>query len=209
MAILSIPDKGVTLTQAAEIRSFLADRGILFEQWEASHTFSDNASPEAIMDAYASVLQPYMAQHGYQSADVISVNATTPNIAELRAKFLREHTHNEDEVRFFVAGQGYFWFNLANLQADNDQEEYARMNNDRPIYNAQNRGDTARDEMVFCVKCEAGDLLSVPAGVKHWFDLGPTPFVKTIRIFTDASGWMPQYTNSGIDARYQEILIGG
>lgn len=176
MATLTIPDKGVTLSDFDAIRHYLAERGILCDRWEAAHAFSRDAGQEEILDAYAHVLEPYMATHGYRTADVISVHPETPGLSEIRARFIREHTHTEDEVRFFVDGQGFFWFNLEG------------------------------DEPVFCVHCRAGDLLSVPAMVKHWFDLGPDPMVKTIRIFTDASGWTPLYTNSGIDARYQNVL---
>lgn len=177
MAILTIPDLNRTLDAPDEIREYLKARGIWFDQWEASKPLANEASQEEILDAYAHVLKPFMAEGGYTVADVINVHADTPNLPEIRAKFLREHTHTEDEIRFFVDGQGYFWFNLEN------------------------------DEPVFCVKCEAGDLLSVPAGVKHWFDLGPVAFVKTIRIFIDASGWVPHYTESGVDARYVKLPV--
>lgn len=177
MATLTIPHKKTTLTETGEIREYLSQRGIWFDQWEASCAFSNDASQEEILAAYAHALEPFMRQGGYKTADVISVHPQTPNLNEIRARFLREHTHTEDEIRFFVDGVGYFWFNLEG------------------------------DEPVFCVKCEAGDLLSVPAGVKHWFEMGKTPFVKTIRIFTDASGWVPHYTDSGIDAQYREAVI--
>jgi len=177
MATLTIPDKNITLHTLPEIRDYLAERGIWIDQWEASQPFSDSATQEEILAAYEPTLKPFMVKNNYQTADVISVHAQTPNLPELREKFLREHTHTEDEVRFFVDGQGFFWFNPGG------------------------------EEPVFCVKCVAGDLLSVPANVKHWFDLGPTPFVKTIRIFTDASGWTPHYTQSGVDNRYRDALV--
>lgn len=172
MGILTIPADNVTLTDNAEIRAYLKARGILFEQWTARCAFSNEATPEEILSAYEPTLKPYMAAHGYQTADVISVHPDTENLAEIRAKFLREHIHTEDEVRFFVDGQGYFWFNLEG------------------------------NEPVFCVKCVSGDLLSVPAHVKHWFDLGPVAFVKTIRVFTDAGGWLPHYTQSGVEQHF-------
>lgn len=183
MGILTIPDKNITLTDNAAIRAYLNGRGILFEQWEANCEFSNDATQEEILAGYEHALKPYMAAHGYQTADVISVHPETPGLPEIRAKFLREHTHTEDEVRFFVDGQGYFWFNLEQ----------------------NSRGES---EPVFCVKCVSGDLLSVPANVKHWFDLGPVAFVKTIRVFTDASGWTPHYTDSGVDARFREAAVG-
>src|SRR6476469_5921376 len=102
MATLTIPDQSCTLSEPDAIQGYLAQRGILFEQWQANHPFADDAGQEEILAAYAHVLQPYMAAHGYQTADVISVHPETPNLPEIRAKFLKEHTHTEDEVRFFV-----------------------------------------------------------------------------------------------------------
>src|SRR5690606_26221187 len=45
---------------------------------------------------------------GYTTVDVVSLNASHPDKAALRQKFLAEHTHGEDGVRFFVAGHGLF-----------------------------------------------------------------------------------------------------
>jgi 1,2-dihydroxy-3-keto-5-methylthiopentene dioxygenase len=173
MAVLFIPDRGVSINNPDEIRSFLKERGIFFDQWKAQVVFEDTATQDEILAAYAHKLKPYMEANGYKVADVISINKLTPNYPEIRAKFLSEHTHSEDEVRFFVDGQGYFWFNLEN------------------------------GEPVFNVLCQSGDLISVPAGTKHWFDAGiENPFVKAIRIFIDPSGWIPEYTNSKIEQRY-------
>ena len=172
MAHLTIPAKNTVLRDAAQIKDYCAERGILYEQWQAALPLADDASQDAILAAYAPTLQPYMAANGYRVADVINVTPNTPNLEALRTKFLSEHIHTEDEVRFFVGGEGMFWFNL----------------------------EGGYD--VFCVTCTAGDLLSVPAHTKHWFDLGPKNFVKAIRIFIDAAGWVPHYTESGIDAQY-------
>lgn len=173
MAILNIPDRKISISEPHEIRNFLNERGVFFDQWQAQVVFEDTASQEEILEAYAHELKPYMQANGYQTADVISINKLTPNYPEIRAKFLSEHTHSEDEVRFFVDGQGYFWFNLEN------------------------------EEPVFNVLCQAGDLISVPAGTKHWFDAGEfNPFVKAIRIFIDPSGWVPEYTHSKIEQRF-------
>lgn len=173
MAVLFIPDRDVSVNNPDEIRLFLNERGIFFDQWQAQVVFEDTATQDEILAAYAHELKPYMEANAYQTADVISINKLTPNYPEIRAKFLSEHTHSEDEVRFFVDGEGYFWFNLEN------------------------------DEPVFNVLCQSGDLISVPAGTKHWFDAGEeNPLVKAIRIFIDPSGWIPEYTNSKIEQRY-------
>jgi len=61
---------------------------------------------------------------------------------------------------------------------------------------------------VFNVLCERGDLISVPAGTKHWFDAGQSnPFVKAIRIFTDMSGWTPHYTEAGTELNFSDFKI--
>jgi 1,2-dihydroxy-3-keto-5-methylthiopentene dioxygenase len=54
------------------------------------------------------------------------------------------------------------------------------------------------DENVYAVYCEKGDLLSVPAGMKHWFDSGAEPNIKAIRLFTTTEGWVAQYTGDKI-----------
>ncbi|GAB6043398.1 1,2-dihydroxy-3-keto-5-methylthiopentene dioxygenase [Endothiovibrio diazotrophicus] len=58
------------------------------------------------------------------------------------------------------------------------------------------------NDVVYLVLCEAGDLISVPAGTTHWFDMGEAPDFKCIRFFTVADGWVADFTGSGIAARF-------
>ena len=174
MATLRIPDKNVTLRDPLAVRQFLDVRGIVHERWSADRELPSNATNEHVLAAFDYLLKPLMDKGDYQTADVVSVDRNTPNLAGIREKFLREHTHSEDEVRIFVEGQGYFWFHK----------------------------EGPEDE-VFALLCERGDLISVPANTKHWFDLGEPPKVRAIRLFTDQAGWVPHYTNSGIDQRYR------
>ncbi len=177
MAILSIPDTQTKIDRPTEIRRFLNERNIYFDQWTASVAFPDTASQEEILAAYEKDLKPFMESGGYKTADVISINALTENYEAIRNKFLAEHTHSEDEIRFFVDGKGLFWFHLENGE-------------------------------VFNVLCEQGDLISVPEGVRHWFDAGEKePFVKAIRIFIDMSGWVPHYTDSGVETNYRDFQM--
>ena len=55
-----------------------------------------------------------MNKNGYAVADVINVHPKTENLLAIREKFMKEHTHSEDEIRFFVDGLGKFWFHLDN-----------------------------------------------------------------------------------------------
>lgn len=61
------------------------------------------------------------------------------------------------------------------------------------------------DAKVYAVLCEAGDLISVPAGTKHWFDLGKRRSLKVIRLFTTPQGWVAQYTGSDIADRFPRL----
>ena len=86
MAILSIPNQQVQLTDPQKIRSFMNERGIFFDQWFCDVVFDDDASTEEILAAYASDLNPFMKKGGYQTADVISIHSLKkPHI--LRSQF--------------------------------------------------------------------------------------------------------------------------
>jgi 1,2-dihydroxy-3-keto-5-methylthiopentene dioxygenase len=61
---------------------------------------------------------------------------------------------------------------------------------------------------VFAIEVEAGDLIRVPRGTHHWFDLCADRRIRAIRLFQDASGWTPHYTDSGIDANFQPVCFG-
>lgn len=60
-------------------------------------------------------------------------------------------------------------------------------------------------ETVYAVLCEQGDLISVPANVKHWFDMGAAPQLKCIRLFTTPEGWVAEYTGSDIAERFPKL----
>lgn len=65
-----------------------------------------------------------------------------------------------------------------------------------------------KDGDVVSIEMEAGDLIRVPRGTHHWFDLCGDRTVRAIRLFRDISGWTPQYTSSGRDAGYEPVCFG-
>jgi 1,2-dihydroxy-3-keto-5-methylthiopentene dioxygenase len=153
-----------------EISKALQKNGIRFERWKADQLLDDNSTQEQILNAYHESLARIMKEIGFATADVISVNSGMPNHTELRKKFLDEHTHDEDEARFFVDGSGIFYIHM--------------------------------DAKVFCVLCEKGDFIDIPAGTTHWFDMGPAPFLKCIRTFNTPEGWVAKFTGSNIASRF-------
>jgi 1,2-dihydroxy-3-keto-5-methylthiopentene dioxygenase len=97
----------VTATQA-EIAAELARIGVRFEQWQADAELPAGASPETVMAAYRRDIDRLVQEKGFRSVDVVSIAPDHPEREAMRKKFLDEHFHKEDEVRFFVAGSGLF-----------------------------------------------------------------------------------------------------
>ncbi len=61
---------------------------------------------------------------------------------------------------------------------------------------------------VIAIEVESGDLIRVPRGTWHWFDLCGDKRIRAIRLFQDASGWTPHYTESGVDKGYLPVCLG-
>ncbi|WP_294329874.1 cupin domain-containing protein [uncultured Sphingomonas sp.] len=147
----------------------LAIHGVRFERWP-SRPIAADADQDAVLAAFAPEVARLKAEQGYRSVDVIRMVPDHPEKDVLRTKFLSEHCHAEDEVRFFVEGEGLFTLHLNNR--------------------------------VYAVLCEEGDLISVPAGTPHWFDMGPAPRFTAIRLFTNPDGWIAQFTGDAIADRF-------
>ena len=61
---------------------------------------------------------------------------------------------------------------------------------------------------VFAIEMEAGDMINVPAGTRHWFDLCSTRTIRAIRLFREKAGWTPLYIENGVHGDYQPICFG-
>ena len=112
MTALYLPHKKETLTDFSLIQNYLKNSGVALSRWQAAYPLKEDDSQEIILKAYEHELKPFMEKNGFKSADVINVHPKTENIEAIRQKFLKEHTHSEDEVRFFVDGEGLFWFHF-------------------------------------------------------------------------------------------------
>ncbi len=95
-----------------EIAEKLQQQGIRFEQWQANQPIDASTDAASILAAYSDDIERLKQQGGYVMVDVISLSSDHPDKAALRQKFLAEHTHSEDEVRFFVRGEGLFCLHL-------------------------------------------------------------------------------------------------
>src|SRR4051812_35513923 len=126
-------------TDGVEIAAALKPIDVRFERWSAEKDLPTELGDAAILDAYRADIERLRNDCGYRSVDVLRCLPDNPERSQLRLKFLDEHTHDDDEVRFFVEGAGVFYLRAA--------------------------------AKVHMTLCERGDLISVPAGTPHWFDM--------------------------------------
>lgn len=111
MAVLRFPDEDRRIDSESGIRAELAQHGIDYERWSLDRVPPD-CSADLVLNAYHAEIEAMKRRGGYVTADVIDVNPETPNLEAMLARFDKEHTHSEDEVRFILAGRGIFFLNL-------------------------------------------------------------------------------------------------
>jgi 1,2-dihydroxy-3-keto-5-methylthiopentene dioxygenase len=111
MAVLRFPPDEAVIENESEIRMKLGALGIGYELWDLSRVPAD-APAEAVLEAYAAEIDDMKLRGGYTTADVIDVFPETPGLDAMLARFDKEHTHSEDEVRFILAGRGIFFLHL-------------------------------------------------------------------------------------------------
>ncbi len=177
MARLTVPATGECLTDAESICKFLEPFGLWYERWnQDGNRISDEASATEVLTAYDNEINILKIKGAYQTADVIDVTPETKGLDEMLARFSKEHTHSEDEVRFCVKGKGIFHINP----------------------------ETAN---VFAIEMEAGDLINVPAGTRHWFNLCQDKTIRVIRLFQDTTGWTPHYIEQRVDQQFDPLCF--
>lgn len=111
MAVLRFPPEDHIIEEDAQVQASLAALGVDYERWDLSRVPADSPA-EAVLSAYAAEIDAMKRRGGYVTADVIDVSPETPNLSAMLARFDKEHTHSEDEVRFILAGRGIFFLNL-------------------------------------------------------------------------------------------------
>lgn len=103
------PDLPLLATsEHAQMARELSAIGVGFEQWQAALSIVPGASSDEVMAAYRTDIDHLVKERGFKSVDVVSIAPDHPDREQMRGKFLDEHFHKEDEVRFFVAGSGLF-----------------------------------------------------------------------------------------------------
>lgn len=114
LAIYQLPHTAQPIAQLtifSDIAALLVGAGIRLERWEIDKLPATMDS-DTLLRHFQKDIDRLRQQEGYTAADVIRITPEHPEKQALREKFLQEHTHSEDEVRFFVAGSGTFFVPL-------------------------------------------------------------------------------------------------
>ena len=178
MAYVRIPSEERVIDNPDAIRDFLRPHGIDYDRWAVEGRIDRDATQDEILSAYSPEVDALKARGGYITADVVDVTPDVPNLQAMLDKFNKEHRHAEDEVRFIVKGRGIFYIH------------------------------PETEDPVFSIEVEEGDLINVPAGTKHWFDLCADRTIRAIRLFREKAGWTPVYTGDEIAGGYQPLCFG-
>lgn len=178
MAVVTVPDENRKIEDADSIREFLAPFGIWYEQWDLG---SQRVDPEASSDE---ILAAY-----------------APEIERLKEKggFVTADVIN---VQPDTPGLDLM-LNKFNKEHTHSEDEVRFIVKGRGVFHIH-----PDNGPVFGIEMGAGDLINVPRGIKHWFDLCNDRTIRAIRLFEDPTGWTPHYIEEGVHERYQPVCWG-
>jgi 1,2-dihydroxy-3-keto-5-methylthiopentene dioxygenase len=91
--------------------------GVRFERWPVVEGLAATPSSDEVLAAYADRVARVVDNEGYVLVDALHMTppdeqAWAEGAATARQKFLSEHTHDDDEDRFFARGAGVFYLHV-------------------------------------------------------------------------------------------------
>ncbi len=178
MAIVNVLDKNLILRDVSKITEYLSKIGIDYERWDGD---SLRVSQDATEAGILAAYSPEIEKLKLQGGFVTAdVINIVPTTPNLEAMLNKFNSeHWHDEDEVRFIVKGHGLFHIAPENSD-----------------------------VVSIEMEAGDLIRVPRGTLHWFNLCGDKTVRAIRLFEDISGWTPHYTESEVDKGYQPMCFG-
>jgi 1,2-dihydroxy-3-keto-5-methylthiopentene dioxygenase len=141
----------------------LAQFGIRFEQWRNLSVLPGlSMQDEDIISLYSDQVERVKSELGYTCVDIATMKPDDAFSISLRGRYLSEHTHDEDEVRFFLSGNVLVYLHI--------------------------------NQKIHILECTRGDFIVIPAGIKHWMDIGPKPEFSVIRWFNSKNAFKNHFT---------------
>ncbi|HKQ29905.1 MAG TPA: cupin domain-containing protein [Burkholderiales bacterium] len=119
MARIILSD-GTETTDLPQIQKRLARLDINLQSWPApaseraklllgQKSLSD-VEKEELLKSVDNRFEELKRDKGYSTRDLIVIHEDVPGLPDLLAKFDKIHYHTDDEVRYILAGHGYFGF---------------------------------------------------------------------------------------------------
>ncbi|MFC5720668.1 acireductone dioxygenase [Streptomyces gamaensis] len=156
------------------IAAALTPAGVRYEQWPLRET--DTADPDAVLSAYAPEVARLTAEEGFVTVDAIALHPDGAPDWTRRTRPAREKFLSE--------------------HTHDDDDEVRFFVDGAGVFYLHVGAE------VHAVLCERGDLLGVPKGTRHWFDMGTEPSFTAIRFFHEPDGWIGRFTGSDIASRF-------
>jgi 1,2-dihydroxy-3-keto-5-methylthiopentene dioxygenase len=100
-----------------EIAVELKRLGVRYENWPVVAGLSATPSSEEVVTAYRANVDRVVETEGYVLVDALHMTPSDDpewreNAAAARKKFFAEHTHDDDEDRYFARGAGVFYLHV-------------------------------------------------------------------------------------------------
>lgn len=148
----------------SEFSDELRDAGIHFEQWPTvTHLPNTEIREDDVFNIYKDQIADVKKRFNYTQVDVSTMKPDDAFSISVRGRYLSEHTHEEDEVRFFLAGKVLVYLHI--------------------------------NHKIHILECTKGDFIIIPAGIKHWVDIGPKPNFTVLRWFDSKKAFTNQFTS--------------
>jgi 1,2-dihydroxy-3-keto-5-methylthiopentene dioxygenase len=115
-----IASDGTETADFDRIQARLARLGIVLNAWPAPRGTRatqllekkalDDAEKEELLASVQNRFEELKSTNGYTTRDLVVIHEELPGLAEMLGKFDKVHFHTDDEVRYILAGRGYFGF---------------------------------------------------------------------------------------------------
>ena len=119
MARMIFPD-GKENSDLSFIQAHLGKLGITLKRWPAPEDSRaralldqqalNDAEKEELLKSVDNRFEELKRDKGYATRDMVVIHEAIPGLADMLAKFDKIHLHTDDEVRYILAGKGYFGF---------------------------------------------------------------------------------------------------
>jgi 1,2-dihydroxy-3-keto-5-methylthiopentene dioxygenase len=175
MAELRVRGTDTVLTEPAAIKSFVNNYGLDYEVWNIDKLHSEEADKVEADTEQERILEVF--------ADEIDALKERGGYQSADVIALSPETPNLDEL-------------LAKFDKEHEHSE------DEVRFVVDGRGVFtihSEDDKVFDVEVHPGDLLVVPEGTWHWFDLCEDKTIKCIRVFESKDGWVAKYRDAAAE----------